>query len=110
MVAGVGLRKLGDVGLQQEQFAPAKLAVGLFEADPTLADRLDLAALQHEARLELLEDLVLVPRATVALEQLVAQLLVLLLAAHGSPGSGNLAASRTSRHAAGSTHLREFAA
>jgi hypothetical protein len=51
----------------------ADVGVRLLDADTALAERLDLASGQHDARLEPLEEVVVVPRLSVLRNRLLAR-------------------------------------
>jgi hypothetical protein len=73
VVEAVGLLELGDVGVDQPQFAVVHRGIGVRQAGAALAQRLDLAADQHEAGLEGVEDLVVEARPAVVRDHLAAQ-------------------------------------
>ena len=54
-----------DVRADEPGLTLADVRVGLLEADLALPERLDLAPGQHDARLEALEEVVVVPRLAV---------------------------------------------
>src|SRR3954447_5210613 len=65
VVRHVPLRVLVDVRADQPDLAVAKIRVGLGERDASIAQRLDLGSGELQARLEAIEQVVIVPRTAV---------------------------------------------
>src|SRR5690606_18398593 len=66
LVTELARRGVGaDVRVPQPRLAALEARVGVLQVRPPGAQRLDLAARQHEAGLERLDDLVVVPRLAV---------------------------------------------
>ncbi len=70
VVGRVALRVLGDVEADEVDLALANVAEGALQGRLAVAERLHLGAGQGEARLEAVEEVVLVPRAAVVGDQL----------------------------------------
>ena len=65
-----GLLVRRDVQADEPELAVARVRVGALQDGVALAQRLDLAAVQHEPGLDALEEVVVVPRAAVLGDQL----------------------------------------
>ena len=65
MIEAAGLQIFRNVGVDEPDLAVAGVRIGFGDRSLALAQRLHLGAGQREARLEALEELVVVPRAAV---------------------------------------------
>ena len=70
MIEAAGLQVFGDVGIDQPDLAAARVGIGLGDRRLAGAQRLDLAAGQRDAGLELLADLVVEARLAVLRDDL----------------------------------------